>query len=472
MPFTDILGELTLPAIMLAAFLLYHLLPQRYRNAALLTMSYALYAAMSWRFALILLCLTGVTYRLGRSLQQGRYRKLRLTVGISVNLLVWLSLKGGKELGPQLALLLRQFGVETLRGVAPWLLPIGLSFYMLQAIAYLIEIYRRQLPPARPFIDFALYLVFFPKLTAGPIERPKPFLEQLAHPAVVDNKLAAESFGLIVLGLFRKIVIADTILGVIPPNAFSGPANGGVAVVWLILFGAAIYNDFCGYTCMVRGISGLFGIRLSRNFNTPFFAASFSDFWNRWHISLSHYLRDYIYSPMSRALLRRNPTRTNVANLLLPPLATMLASGIWHGFGLNFVIWGTYCGVLLIGERLWKLWQPPQPRQKRPVWKWAAAVVLVQVTAIIGLTFFVSNAADLPHLWRAILMTDWDMPEIRVHYLLLLSIGLDLVQLRLKEELPYLRLSLLPRAAILATAVLLILLFAGRPPQPFVYQAF
>ena len=140
-------------------------------------------------------------------------------------------------------------------------------------------------------------------------------------------------------------------------------------MVYLIVYGFALYNDFAGYTGVVRGVSGLFGIELSPNFNVPYFARSLSEFWSRWHITLSQWLRDYIYFPTSRALLRRNPSRANISNILLPPLLTMLASGLWHGTGWAMLLWGALHGVYLIRERLLALWHPAGPPPLQPRWR-------------------------------------------------------------------------------------------------------
>ena len=183
------------------------------------------------------------------------------------------------------------------------LLPIGLAYYSLQNISYLIDIYRKQTVAATDFIDFALYLAYFPKLLSGPIERARTFLPKLAQPRHVDNKLLARSFTLIIVGLMRTLLIAGILLKMIFWDAFETPAKytAPELIGWLLIYSLFLYNDFAGYTSIVRGVSGLFGLELSRNFSQPYFTRNLTEFWNSWHISLSHWLRDYIYFPLSRA---------------------------------------------------------------------------------------------------------------------------------------------------------------------------
>jgi D-alanyl-lipoteichoic acid acyltransferase DltB (MBOAT superfamily) len=230
-------------------------------------------------------------------------------------------------------------------------MPIGFSFYILQIISYLIDIQRGQLKAERDFIHFALYLTYFPKMLAGPIERARNFLPQLKQARLVDKNAIEQGLYLILLGLLRKIVIADHLAKLRPTDIFSKPENytSLERAVWLLVFAFIIYNDFAGYTSIIRGVSCLLGIQLSPNFRQPFLARSFSDFWTRWHISLSEWLRDYIFYPVRRWLMQLH--WPGWIALIVPSMLTMLASGFWHGAYLALLLWGFLHGLYLVIEQ-------------------------------------------------------------------------------------------------------------------------
>jgi alginate O-acetyltransferase complex protein AlgI len=212
--------------------------------------------------------------------------------------------------------LLERLGIPTQAGGLQILVPLGLSFYVLQTISYLVDVYRGQLKAERNWMNFALYLAYFPKIIAGPIERARSFLPKLAPARIVDNSMISRGVSLIFVGMVRKLLIADTLTAFILPDVFEVPAKytPPELIGWLVIYAFALYNDFAGYTDIVRGISGLFGIELSSNFRVPYFSRNFTEFWSRWHITLSEWLRDYIYFPLSRALGRRNPGRRDLAS--------------------------------------------------------------------------------------------------------------------------------------------------------------
>jgi len=349
----------------------------------------------------------------------------------------------------------------------------------LENISYQVDVYRGQVKATRDFIDFALYLAYFPKLLAGPIERARTFLPKLTQPRVVDNELFSKSFALIVIGAVRKLLIADYLSSIIFWDAFETPEKytGPELIAWLLMYALMIYNDFAGYTSMMRGISGLFGIELSFNFQQPYFARNFTEFWNRWHITLSHWLRDYIFFPLSRALLRRNPSRRNVANLIFPPLVTMLASGLWHGLSWHMILWGGLHGLYQIIERIPSLWRPVIPPQRWPRWRQVMAAGIVFSLAVLA---WVPFRMDLPlafeYWWR---MLDWTYVVIRIRriFLLLPVIGvvgiLDWLQYHYQDQTIFLRWPRLAQAALLAGVAFLILIMVQVDyGEPFVYQGF
>lgn len=343
--------QLISPSFLLFAtttLLVYYVLARKAQNLWLLAASYVFYLTISWRYALVLLAVTLLNFYIGKK----AVCRAWLTLGIGINLVSFVALKLlSGPYGPRLL----PIPTETLS----LLLPVGFSFYILQAISYLIDIHNGQTEPADNLVDFALYLSYFPKMLAGPIERPARFLADLRAARRVDASALTRGIGLILVGLIRKIVIADRLTYFLPPTVFSDPAafSSLEKLIWLLVFVFGLYNDFAGYTSIVRGLSALMGIELSPNFRQPFFANSLSDFWTRWHISLSLWLRDYIFFPTRRWLMKQrwHP----LAATVLPSLATMLASGYWHGAHAAMLMWGGLHGLYLAGEQLLKSKIPP-----------------------------------------------------------------------------------------------------------------
>lgn len=224
------------------------------------------------------------------------------------------------------------------------ILPLGISFYTFQSMSYTLDMYRGQYPPCKSFSQFALYVTFFPQLIAGPIVRANEFLLQLAKPRRLRLVFLCQGLTLFVIGVFKKIVLADH-AGVFANAIFDSPNEftSFLALAGVFAFSFQIYFDFSAYTDMARGLGYLFGYRLPINFNRPYSALGIRDFWRRWHITLSRWLRDYLYFSLGGS--RKGQMRT-VANVML----TMLLGGLWHGASWNFVIWGGIHGVLISAE--------------------------------------------------------------------------------------------------------------------------
>ncbi|PJZ83316.1 hypothetical protein CH366_17570 [Leptospira harrisiae] len=226
-----------------------------------------------------------------------------------------------------------------------WLLPVGISFYTFQSVSYVVDVYRRELNSERNFLSYLLFLSFFPQLVAGPIVTAKSFLPQIRRPLPFIRIPVLFAFFLILLGLFKKMVLADH-LGEISDLAFSKPGDVSTKTLWMGMFSYSmqIYCDFSGYTDIAQGTALLFGFRLPENFRMPYLASGFSEFWTRWHISLSQWLKKYIYFSLGGN--RIGPLFT-YRNLFL----VMAIGGLWHGASWNFVVWGCCHGILLIIER-------------------------------------------------------------------------------------------------------------------------
>jgi D-alanyl-lipoteichoic acid acyltransferase DltB (MBOAT superfamily) len=431
-------------------------------------------------FAAVMAFVTVVNYGIAR--WQGRREQVSrrlLWAGIGFNILTLVVFRLGDFFVPNLQAFLDGLGLGSELGALQIILPVGLSFYALQNVSYQVDIYRRQIKPVADFVAFSLYQAYFPKLLAGPIERASAFLPRLARQRMVDNEVLARSVTLVAVGAFRKVIIADTLATAMPWDLFVAPANFSSYELWLWLFvyGFALYNDFAGYTSIVQGISGLFGIELSANFRQPYFSRSFGEFWNSWHISLSHWLRDYIYFPTLRVLLRRNGGRADRLTIIVPPLLTMVASAAWHGFSLHLLLWGALHGLYQVVERALALRGKVVPADRRPRWRQLAAM---SVVFLLVMWAWVPFRAELPvalQFWRQLLTLG--PPGLRYRRLALVAVyvlaavALDNLQYQARDDALFLRWPRPARAFLLATVTFLLWVVSfGAATEPFVYQGF
>jgi alginate O-acetyltransferase complex protein AlgI len=458
----------------------YHFLPRRLQLFWLLLISYAFVAFWDWSFALVLALCTVANYALALLLDQITARKRNwLWVGIGLNGFLLVFFRATDFFLPAFAVLAGNFGQQIPSEGLQILIPLGLSYYVLGNVSYLVDVYRGQMKPEADFWNFALYVAYFPKLIAGPIERAQSFLPKLAQPRLVDIHVLAQSTLLIFVGLLRKLFIADILIASILKDVYNLPAKYTPTelMIWLILYSFAIYNDFAGYTNIVRGVSGLFGIELSPNFKTPYFSRSFAEFWTRWHISLSEWLRDYIYFPLSRALLRRDSRRQSLANLVLPPLVTMMMSGLWHGFGLHMLLWGGLHGAYLTGERVLSHVRPGRISQDQTLPRQILSMLVVFTFVILAWVPFRWELPAAFEFWRALF--NWSSFDIRYRRMLLLlpiiflSLVIDFLQYSRNDEFIFLKWPRLVRAGLMGLMVVLIVILTSDDfKQPFVYQAF
>lgn len=326
---------------------LYVVLPHKGQNRMLLVASYVFYGAWDWRFLSLILLSTFVDYFIGAAMgrEANDVRRRRL---LSLSLAVNLGMLGVfKYLGffvDSFQALLGNMGYAADPFVLSIVLPVGISFYTFQTLSYTIDIYRRDLEPSRDFFDFALFVAFFPQLVAGPIERAKNLLPNISQPRQLSWDAFRRGAVLCLLGLVKKVVIADGLAPAVEAvYAHPDPSRLDIILAtWA--FAIQIYCDFSGYTDIARGVAKMLGFHLMRNFAQPYFAADPQEFWRRWHISLSSWLRDYLY--ISLGGNRGGPGKT-YRNLM----ATMTLGGLWHGAAWNFALWGVYQGALLAVHR-------------------------------------------------------------------------------------------------------------------------
>jgi D-alanyl-lipoteichoic acid acyltransferase DltB (MBOAT superfamily) len=331
-----------------AVYALYRVLPHRGQNWLLLVASYYFYAAWDWRFLGLLAASTIVDYTAARLLERTpapARRKLLLSLSLGFNLTLLGFFKYFNFFSDTLHALLATMGWQVDFVTLRVLLPVGISFYTFMTMSYVIDVYRREISPTHHFVDFAVFVAFFPHLVAGPILRASRLLPQIASPRRITQEQIRDGLWLIAWGFFLKVFVADN-LAPLANKVFDAPAHPVGADVWLGVYAFAfqIFGDFAGYSNIARGTSKLMGIELIENFRFPYFVRSPQDFWRHWHISLSTWLRDYLYIPLGGN--RGSSTRT-YTNLLI----TMILGGLWHGAAWTFVLWGVYQGLLLVVYR-------------------------------------------------------------------------------------------------------------------------
>jgi len=336
-------------------FCLYWALPwQQARVWLLLAASFYFYASWNQWLALIVCASTLMDYLIARGmdrLSNQRWRRLLLGISVCGNLGLLVYFKYANFFLQSVEQALNAVGSTTSLPVLQVILPIGISFYTFEAISYTYDVFRRRIPAEKNLFHFMLFITFFPHLVAGPIVRARDFLPQVRRPKHWDwarLNLGAQMF---LVGMFKKMVIADH-MAIYADPVFASPGRYSAGAVWLAMLAYAlqIYCDFSGYSDMALGAAHMLGYKLVRNFNLPYLSANVAEFWHRWHISLSTWLRDYVYIPLGGSrnseCPRCNNFRTN-RNLLL----TMTLGGLWHGAAWTFVVWGLMHGMFLIIHR-------------------------------------------------------------------------------------------------------------------------
>jgi D-alanyl-lipoteichoic acid acyltransferase DltB (MBOAT superfamily) len=317
------------------------------RHGFILLASYLFYGAWDWRFVFLLVLSTLVNWALGVAIARGAdsLRRPLLTLAIVLNLGALGLFKYLGFFSESVNSLFRLVGLTARAPLYEVVAPVGISFFSFMAISYVFDVYRRQTEPVG-LLDFAVYLAFFPHLVAGPIVRVVEFVPQLAEIRPLSREDASRAAWLIAQGLFKKVVISSYVATTIVDPVFGVPSSYSAAEVLLAIYGYAvqIYADFSGYTDMAIGIALLLGIRFPANFDRPYAATSLQDFWRRWHMTLSRWLRDYLYVALGG---NRHGRLATYRNLLL----TMVLGGLWHGAAATFVVWGLIHGGGLAIER-------------------------------------------------------------------------------------------------------------------------
>jgi alginate O-acetyltransferase complex protein AlgI len=313
-------------------------------------------------------------------------RRILLIVSVCVSLGILAFFKYTNFLLDAGVSFLNLFGVNHSHAVLRIVLPLGISFYTFETISYVVDVYRGRFRAERNFLDYALFIMFFPHLIAGPIIRPWHFLSQVPHLKKFDWNRMELGFRLFLLGLIKKAVIADHMSTLVDP-VFAAPADFSSQAIWtaVLCYATQIYCDFSGYSDMAVGLAHAFGFKLPQNFNMPYLASNIAEFWRRWHISLSTWLRDYLYIPLGGS---RHGTMATYRNLMV----TMLLGGLWHGAGWNFLFWGLYHGALLSIHRA-------IAQHSRPPRAWLMPVRMLSTLLCVCIGWVLFRAQNMSVAW-------------------------------------------------------------------------
>lgn len=459
--------------------IVYYLLPHRRQNAFLVIASLFFYASWDWRFLFPLLFTTLVDYWVARQLEvehaaaSPSKRKLKQYVLISIvsNLTLLAFFKYFNFFTQSAVTLAHAVGVNIQLTVFEIVLPLAISFYTFQALSYTIDVYRGQLHATKSFGDFFLAVLYFPHLIAGPIQRAATLLPQVVNPRRITRLQINDGLHLILWGLFKKVYIADN-LAPIANAVFADPSpTGAMTLIGIYAFTFQIYCDFSGYTDIARGIAKIMGFEFNLNFNLPYFATNPSDFWRRWHISLSQWLQDYLYKPLGG---NRGGGVLTYRNLLI----TMVLGGLWHGAAWNFIVWGLYHGCLLIGHRLLTpmLQQLDKLISSPRVWLAIRIVSMFLLTCYGWLLFRATSIHQIIAMTGAL---QTPFAGMDMHLLARISgfvLPLAIVQaIQLKTgELQFMGLPWIssPVKVVIYSVLVYLMVFSGGQPQAFVYFQF
>ncbi len=454
-----------------------------FQNLLLLIGSYYFYGKWDARFLSLLFISSVVDYCCGLLIDKDhQYSKRTRKWALAFSMVVNLGMLGVFKYYDFFATSLQELVISLGGGdVHPFLLditlPVGISFYTFQTMSYTIDVYRGNLKSTRRFLDFMLYVSFFPQLVAGPIERASHLLPEILNKRRFSWKMISSGTQLALVGFFKKMVIADNLAIIVndifketSPEGFS--QDGLTILLGTYAFAFQIYCDFSGYTDIARGISRMLGFELCLNFRLPYFATSPSEFWQRWHISLSAWLRDYLYVPLGG---NRGGTLMMYRNLAL----TMLLGGLWHGAQMHFVVWGIYQGLLLI---LFRLLTKPTPSKdayqpKRGVVFWMKVILYFQLTCYGWLIFRASDMSVIFRMTKDLLnYSNWRLTNIplliEVAVIVLPFVGFQVYQYYKDEMETWTKWSIPMRVLFYLVLFYAIVLFGTPITSEFIYFQF
>ena len=447
-------------------------LPATQRQRWLLAASYFFYGSWDWRFLGLILLTTCVDYLVAARIHASTdpaARKRALLVSVFVNLGVLGFFKYFNFFIDSAAALIELAGLRASLPTLQILLPVGISFYTFQSMSYVIDVYRRDTTPASSFVLYALYVAYFPQLVAGPISRVADLMPQLERPGPITLERVHVGLGRPLLGLAKKVLVADMLAPEVD-RIFADPEamSSGELLRGAYFFAFQIYCDFSAYSDIARGVSEFFGVRLMINFEQPYLSQSITEFWRRWHISLSSWLRDYLYIPLGG---NRHGSAQTYRNLML----TMLIGGLWHGAAWTFVAWGAWHGGLLAIERFCGIGKQTSPSSAGMAGAVAAAAATIVTfhLATIGWVFFRAPDFTVAFAYLQGLVVNSCLAEAGLVPVLVgpMLLGIDFAQDRSGDHAVFLRAPWWAQAPGYALLIVAMLLYGGRD-VPFIYFQF
>ncbi len=458
-------------------FFIYFLAPKQYlRSLILLCFSYYFYAYWNVYYLFLIIFATAVSFLSARLMHKISNTKLVLTVGIVLNLSVLLIFKYYDFFISNINYISQENSFSYLN----LLLPVGISFYTFQSMAYLFDVYNGKIKPERNYLVYSNFISFFPQLVAGPIERANNLLPQLKNKTSISLKNLRIGIHWIVWGLFKKLVIADNISPIVT-SVYSSPEEHGwfTLICATYLFAFQIYCDFSGYCDIAIGSARSIGIKLSTNFRNPYIAKSIREFWERWHITLSHWFRDYVYRPLIKSFKDKNNTETKAYRYLV---LTFILSGFWHGAAWTFLAWGLLHGFyrlveIYLGETFWN----PKTRFRQLL----NMLIIFNLVCLAWIFFRSESLTDALTIYKSIftlqgsLENDWvflkklmgDSFLLIISSLFALNLGDYLIS---KKELvnTYWKSTSFFHYIYLISLSLIIVIFGAKGASPFIYFQF
>ncbi len=458
-------------------FLLYISLGHRWRNYLLLIGSYIFYGSWDWRFLSLLIISTGLDYFCGLRIDaesSDAKRKRYLVISVCGNLLILGFFKYFNFFAENLTELLSFFNLTIRPLYLDIILPVGISFYTFQTMSYSIDVYRREIKPTRNFLDFALFVSFFPQLVAGPIERAKHLLPQILGERSVTLEKFYDGAAFIFWGLFQKVYVADNLAALVDPVFESRSLSGVSYLIAGYAFMLQLYCDFAGYSNIAKGLGKMMGFDIMTNFNFPFFACNVREFWKRWHISLTSWIRDYLYDPMvgnSKSKWRKGVCAVFAMSLI----------GLWHGPSWHFVLFGFYSGLGIVGYYAIRPWlarlKSALPKYARAIFGVATAFLYFQML-LFGFIFFRAQSVGggfhiLSRLLQDFSLRPEDAPLVVNFFMFALPLLLmELWQYRSGSVICYAKSRFWIRVPVYLVLFYLILLFGVSDAKAFIYFQF
>ena len=452
--------------------LLYWLINNRqWKNLLLLVASYVFYGWLaSWHVVVIFISTTA-DYFLALGMARWKEKsKLLLWIGIILNVGLLAFTKYYFYFNTSLADLLNVAGNSGDVFLMHIILPLGLSFYVLKKIGYLLDVQRGTFKPTTDFIAFAAYVAFFPQILSGPIDRPQKLLTQLYQPRSWKAENFYNAWQLIVMGFFKKLVIANTVQVIVEQIFEISAPSKILLIIGGVGYMLQIFADFSSYTDLSRGFAFLLGLETTENFNQPYLALTPSEFWNRWHITLSSWLRDYIFFPLRRVLLKRKDVIPDFVIQSLPPLITMLVSGLWHGVGWKYIVWGLYFGVLIVIYQVVGIrgdWKPQGAVKNFLAW--------LVMFALLIFSFLIFRTISLEWLWNSLAYAPFyrSSNELIASFVLLVMLGFYALLLMIKFLLDrYFEKFTTLHAVYFVLATLMTIVFINSTSPDFIYFQF